>query len=293
MKTAPGGLVTWLPANNVAYRADLITLTLIDGSTKYRWTTADVSLTVGGFTWLTAGASAPLVQRGPFSQSARLSIDTLDITLVGGGYTINGKTLGQLAREQYFRGARLQLDHLIGADIASALGFGPITSFFEGRVATVEPSGTAVVLRVKSELVALNVSLPKFLLQPACGNVVYDATCSLNRASFTLTGAASGTPTTKTVPTTTAGITAKAAGYFDLGVIQFTSGTNNGLRRAIQSWASNTFTLALALPAAPAAGDTFSVYPGCDRKRATCLNRFNNLAHYRGFPHIPAPEAGA
>ena len=304
MKTLPGGLAAWLASNVPAWRGDLITLTLIDGATKYRWTTADTSITTGGFTWTAAGPSAPLVTRGAFSQSARLTIDTLDVTLVGGSFAINGKTLGQLAREQYFRGARLQLDHLVGPDLPGALAFGPIASFFEGRVALVEPAGPAVVLRIKSELSSLNVLLPKFLLGPPCGNTVYDSNCALNRATFTDTGTVSSGTTVSHIQSTTAAIIARPAAYYNLGVITFTSGANNGLRRAIQAFSVAggiaSIDLALPFPVAPAIADAFSIYPGCDLKRATCANSnsavgpaFNNLVHWRGYPKTPNPESGA
>ena len=35
------------------------------------------------------------------------------------------------------------------------------------------------------------------------------------------------------------------------------------------------------------AGDAFTVYPGCDKTRNTCLNKFNNLLRFRGFPYTP------
>ncbi|MBE7190375.1 phage BR0599 family protein, partial [Jatrophihabitans endophyticus] len=50
-------------------------------------------------------------------------------------------------------------------------------------------------------------------------------------------------------------------------------------------------SLALAYPltAAPAAGDAFTVYQGCDHRLATCQTQFANQANFRGFPFIPPP----
>jgi uncharacterized phage protein (TIGR02218 family) len=298
MRSAPGGLVTFLANNRAAYRADLIKLTLLD-ATVYRWTTAEMPLVVGGNTFQPAGANGPLVKRGPYSQSARLTIDTLDLTLTGGSFTINGKSLSLLATQGYFDGARIQVDHLIGSDLPSAVAYGPIPSFFEGRIAGMDPDGPALILRAKSELESLNILLPKFPLQPMCGNAVYDASCGLNRATFTVSGAAaSGTLTTLQVQTTNATIIAKANGYYNLGVLKFTSGTLSGSRRAVQgftvSGGTATFTLALPFASAPIAADQFSVYPGCDRSKLQCgAAKFNNLPQFRGYPHIPAAESGA
>jgi hypothetical protein len=48
-----------------------------------------------------------------------------------------------------------------------------------------------------------------------------------------------------------------------------------------------------ALPYAPAAGDAFNAYPGCDRTLITCQDTFNNIINFSGVPFIPVPEQGA
>ncbi len=55
-----------------------------------------------------------------------------------------------------------------------------------------------------------------------------------------------------------------------------------------------------AMAEAIAGGDTFIIAAGCDKRFATCRDRFANVANFRGFPHIPgndfviaAPDAGA
>jgi hypothetical protein len=106
------------------------------------------------------------------------------------------------------------------------------------------------------------------------------------------------------IASTTAAVIARPNSYYNLGVLAFTSGALSGSRRAVKTFtvSGGTATITLTLPftVAPAAADAFSIYPGCDRSRAACANNnaairpaFNNLSHYRGFPHIPAPESGA
>ncbi len=53
------------------------------------------------------------------------------------------------------------------------------------------------------------------------------------------------------------------------------------------------FILTQPLPYAPAASDTFTVYPGCDKSQRTCKLKFNNLANFGGFPYTPTPETAA
>lgn len=81
-------------------------------------------------------------------------------------------------------------------------------------------------------------------------------------------------------------------GTFDQGTITFTGGPCAGLSRTIKAGDGSGLTLAYALPQAPAIGDPFTAYVGCDKTMATCAGRFNNLAQFRGFPFIPVPETG-
>lgn len=293
MRSAPAPLIAFLAGGTrIGARADLVTLTLSDGTTTFRWCTWPTDLVVSAVTYTGArDGAAPQVERGPYKQGARLTIDTLDLTLNGQGYTIGSKTLGANAAAGYFDGARVRIDHLI-MPTPGDTSLGPIPSMFEGRVASVEPRGPDVVLRLKSELVALNKIVPRFLVTVSCTNAVYDANCALSKAAFTLAGTVSAA-TTKTI-TAVGAVLAKGAGYFTLGVLTVTTG-GVVYKRAIAGWNGSVFTLQTPLPVTPNAGDAISVYPGCDKKRATCadVTKFNNLSHYRGYPHIPAPESGS
>jgi hypothetical protein len=46
-----------------------------------------------------------------------------------------------------------------------------------------------------------------------------------------------------------------------------------------------------ALPSAPSAGDQVQVWAGCNKTMDNCLNKFNNIKSYRGFPFVPRPES--
>ena len=86
---------------------------------------------------------------------------------------------------------------------------------------------------------------------------------------------------------------AQPSGYFDIGSIVLTSGALSGLSKTVKSWIAGlpgTLTLIAPFPIAPAVGDTFTAYPGCDLTQATCSARFANLVNFGGMPNIPAPE---
>ncbi|WP_343061955.1 DUF2163 domain-containing protein [Novosphingobium piscinae] len=163
---------------------------------------------------------------------------------------------------------------------------------FQGFVSDCYPERTMIRVVVKSLQELLAQPFPRNVYQSVCSRTVYDAGCGANKALFTSTGTVASSP----APTTTSFKTghAQAAGYFDQGVITFTSGANAGIRRTVKSYNPATgFTFALPLPVAPAIGDTISVFAGCDKTLATCRSKFNNAGNFRGFPWVPNPETAA
>ena len=36
-----------------------------------------------------------------------------------------------------------------------------------------------------------------------------------------------------------------------------------------------------------AAGDTYTLAPGCDKSLETCRDVYANVVNFRGFPHVP------
>ena len=80
------------------------------------------------------------------------------------------------------------------------------------------------------------------------------------------------------------------SGYFDNGVITFTSGLNVGLSMEVQSYVVGQWILELPMPYALAIGDTYTMHAGCDYSFSTCKNRFNNVVNFRGEPYVPGVD---
>jgi uncharacterized phage protein (TIGR02218 family) len=283
MKTATAPLITLLNSNLQLAYADLFTFTFLDG-TSLRYTSADKPVPWGGNTF-TVG---PLIKRGRVKLQVGISVDTLDIQLSAGpGIQVNSKPLMAFIAAGGMDGARVRLERAFMPDWQS-----PVTGVlqqFSGRINDVSIGRFEVALSVQSDLELLNTKVPRNLYQPGCVNTVYDGACGKNRTALTVTNAVTASPTpTKSVFDSTL---TQATGYFDLGVVAFTSGANASISRTIKSFVSGGLITTIApFPFAPAAGDTFTVYPGCDKTMATCNSRFSNLPRFRGFPFIPVPE---
>lgn len=87
------------------------------------------------------------------------------------------------------------------------------------------------------------------------------------------------------------GAAAKPSGHFTRGHVRFLGGTNAGVTALIKDHRDGgELVLWQALSADALAGDAIELVAGCDKRFATCRDRFDNAVNFQGFPFIPAPE---
>ena len=81
-------------------------------------------------------------------------------------------------------------------------------------------------------------------------------------------------------------------GFFDVGVITWTSGANAGLKREVKLYtvSPNAVVLYLPMPADIQPGDGFTMTAGCDKAFAVCRDTFDNIRNFRGEPHVPGND---
>jgi uncharacterized phage protein (TIGR02218 family) len=268
--------------------ADL--LKIITPSATYRWCGADVDIPDGAEIYLT---NAPLFKRNGTKTSVGLEVDSLNVTIIprDASDLLEGLPLLRAAAAGALDGAIIELRRAFLSDWASPPA--GVILLFSGRVSNVEPSRTSVAVTVKSDVELLNVKVPRELYQPPCVKQVYSAACGVQRGAFTVAGTAGATGQTQTL--LRSNVTSLGDGYFDQGVVIFKTGANAGLRRTVKRYTAATgqFEFALPLPVACANGDTFDTYPGCDKRKTTCVGRYANGNRFKGFRNIPKPEVAA
>lgn len=76
------------------------------------------------------------------------------------------------------------------------------------------------------------------------------------------------------------------------GALIIESGFNAGIVKEIRGWdaTSNTVTLFLPLAFEVFSGTKVRVYPGCDKRIATCQSKFSNVINFRGEPYVPGQD---
>lgn len=286
MKAYTGGLATFLnsvrntPDAPVAF-ADLFEFDLLAGEV-IRSTNVDQDIVYGGNTY-TAGV--PLVQGVKYKGSVGLEVDRQQITVAArptdtiAGAPILAAIAGGAFDGAVFTRTRVFFDKLGGMQQGGVV-------LFSGRVSTVDNVGrTFAQMTIASGLVILDYDMPRNLYSPNCIHTLYDAGCTVNRASFTVAGTVGSGSTASLINTTVA-----AVGQLQ-GVIIFETGVNAGMRATVKSLVAGTsLTLMYPLPDPPAVGDTIAVSFGCDHTRGTCQGKFANLVNFRGYPFVPPPQ---
>jgi uncharacterized phage protein (TIGR02218 family) len=132
------------------------------------------------------------------------------------------------------------------------------------------------------------------LYTASCSVDLGGAACGLDLDTPTYTG--SGTVTALDVTSTfhAEGLDAYADDWFTRGRLVWSSGANDGLAIEVKLHRAGADGVSLslwqAMPEPIAAGDAFTVTAGCDKRFASCRERFDNAVNFRGFPHIPGND---
>ncbi|MDQ0317827.1 DUF2163 domain-containing protein [Amorphus orientalis] len=130
------------------------------------------------------------------------------------------------------------------------------------------------------------------LFQPRCDADLGDGRCGvdLDAGAYRLEGTVEAAEGRSVVSVT--GLGGYADGWFSRGRLLVTSGTNAGRASEIKahSKASGRVDLWQPMPEAIRIGDGVVLTAGCDKRFATCAEKFANALNFRGFPHMPGND---
>jgi uncharacterized phage protein (TIGR02218 family) len=288
MKPASSALIAYLNAARAApdvqlLFADTFAFTLRSGLIL-TYTNVDVTFTYSGVSYL---ANSILIDGLKYKASVGLEVDQQQITVsaLATDTITGGAPFLQALRDGAFDGCEIERDRVFFSDRIGGTTIGAVT-LFKGRLGTVDQIGrTSAKLTVNSDLVLLDIDMPRNIYQPTCLHTLYDSGCTLIKNAFGTTGTV-GTGSTAGVI-----VWSGANVNFQQGSITFTSGVNAGVTANVNAVAAGaSLTLGYPLQSVPAPGDSFTVYYGCDHTPGTCQAKFNNLSNFRGFPYVPPPQ---
>lgn len=131
-------------------------------------------------------------------------------------------------------------------------------------------------------------------LQPGCRWQFGDGNCGKDLGPLTVTGTVE---TGLSQRSFTDSDRAETAGYFTRGNVTFTGGDNSGVTAEIKEHAAGgEFQLWPRLPYPIAAGDTYSMTPGCTNLKESAngtngCDAWANFVNYGGFRDVPGADA--
>lgn len=279
MKFANAETAALLQSARSVFMVELYTLTLVGGEV-FRWASADVAIPYGANVW----TPGPIIERGAVKTEIGMGVPTCDVTLYAtSAVTVLGLPLLQVALRGVLDGAELAIVRAFTPDPAQAIT--GTVHVFEGRIADAEVLSNAVRVTLKAHTELLDSMFPVNVYQPSCLWSLYSTGCGVSKAAHALAVTAAAGSSRGTILCGVVG-----EGAYDLGEIIGVTGANAGVRRTVKRHTAGSLQLSHPLPVAPAVGDTFTAWKGCDKTRSTCAGRFANEPRFKGFPYIPKPE---
>lgn len=270
--------------------ADCYTITPKVGD-PLRYTTAqqDVSVVpLDGAIRVTYFARTVLIKGLTVKTSVGIEVDQQEVNIdYGSDLSYQGyMTWPQALLNGRLDGATIRRDRFIATAFGQPwLGGMPM---FLGLVSSLTMVGRqSATVNVKSDLVLLDVQMPKDLFEPNCQNTWGDSECGVVQASFAVTGTVGASPSRSIIPWT--GATADYA----LGKIHYAAGDAVTRVRTISRVAGGNLYLSYPLDFDPVAGDTFVAYPNCRRLKDNCITYHGDPAwktRFKGFPFVPVAE---
>ncbi len=277
MKTLPDGLQAHLDTGATTL-CWCWKLTRRDG-VAFGFTDHDVDLSFGAVTYAAdSGFTATELQ-----SSLGLSVDNVDVE---GALSADLITEDDIAAGLY-DGAKIEVWRVNWADTDQAVlmrkgHLGEITrgdTFFRAEL-----RGLAAELQQKQGRI----------FQAGCDAALGDARCGVDVNDPSYSASATVAAVTGGQVLQLTGADAFQAGWFNRGVLTFTSGANAGVNYQLQSHVVTSGIVSVGVWSAflkpVEAGDTLTLIAGCDKQFATCIKKFSNGVNFRGCPHMPGND---
>ena len=161
------------------------------------------------------------------------------------------------------------------------LNSGQVQQLHVGYVTSVSFDGHLAKFAVPGRVrAAMTRPLPTVLVDTRCGNVLYDAWCTVSRAANTVTTTITGTDGRIVFVSSVGG---NPDGWYTYGeLVHVPSGESMGIIDHTGGRITMQYPIAELLP-----GDSVQLVAGCDHLIGTCKTKYNNVVNFSGLPQRP------
>ncbi|AIF51999.1 DUF2163 domain-containing protein [Pelosinus sp. UFO1] len=268
-------MISWLQ-NEVTTIAWCWKLTLADGAIM-GFTSHDQDILIGGVTYEAATGFTPTA----VETSRDMAVDNLDVD----GMIDSEKVTKEDILTGRYDGAAIQIFLCNWKNTND-----PIRVIRRGTLGQISMGKQAFTAEIRGLMQAYQQQSGD-IYQKTCRATIGDAKCGKSLTSYTFIGQVIAVHENGTFDTNLVNIDK----YFDYGLLEFTSGNNNGKSFEIKEYKQINGKIMTFLPVTftVAVGDTFKCIAGCDGNFSTCKNKFNNVINFRGEPHVPGNDYAA
>jgi uncharacterized phage protein (TIGR02218 family) len=238
----------------------------VQGATEYRYTNRPYIVSDDTNTWLPSS-----IDNTEINQSNELAKDPVKITL----------PRNNALAESFLAGSPEDITTVTIFRLHE--GTDPV-AYWKGRVAGSSISGDAVTINCENIFTSMRRSGLRARYQRSCRHALYSKACGVVIGDYeetaTATAASGYTVTIDISP-------APPSGYFNGGILDDGFG-----KRYITNHSGDTLTLMspsrYLISEMDVAGIAITLYPGCNHTMSDCVDKFDNLNNYGGFPYIPS-----
>ncbi len=281
MRTLTGPMTTLINSENVTI-ATCWYIERRDG-TKYRFTDHDTNITVA------IGGGDGAIVDGTYIAAIGYSSSALQDTSDGSVSNLDVNAIIDLAgveeldlRNGLFDDAEVRIFSVNYIDPTSTYG---IIKQKRGFLGDVELRNGTFRAELRGLAQVLQQNLGR-TYSPHCDVDLGSTECGVTLGTFTVTGTVNSSSSKRVFTVTDR---TEATGYFNYGLLTWTSGTNSGIQMEVKRYilgSPSQFDLYHDMPDFIQAGDGYSVYAGCDKLINTCKNKFSNVVNFRGHPFM-------
>jgi uncharacterized phage protein (TIGR02218 family) len=219
--------------------------------------------------------AAPGMIPSAIERSVSLDPDSVDLT---GILTSDSITAADLTAGRW-DGARLTLTAINWCDVAN-----PAIPLVRGTFGTVAVAGDAFQVELRGSTSLLEAAVIE-RTAPDCRAELGDARCRVDMAGRTRMAVASAAVDANVTLSTPTALSENAYGR-----LRWLSGDNAGLWATVLANTATMLSLA-EVPVFPVVdGDRLELTEGCDRRFATCRDRFANALNFQAEPHLPGND---
>lgn len=187
-----------------------------------------------------------------------------------------------MMRDNAFVVAKLSNQHPATVTIYGEYSEGTWATIWKGRITALTMAGIEAQITTESLFSALTRKALSTRFQVLCNHLLYDSGCGVSRDSYKYVGTVN-TIDVDLITIEILGLNGEADDYYTGGYVIFKTYDY----RPITGHTGNWITIQYSVPGL-AVSDAAVVYPGCDHSETDCLDKFDNLVNYLGFPWHPS-----